>query len=118
MSPKIEKIAYWIATLMMCGLFASSAFMYFTKYDMVAGFFEQLGYPTYVIYPLAILKVLGIVAIMSKLSVTLKEWAYAGFFLDLILASAAHYHAGHPVGLSVFGLIPWGISYFLDRRLY
>jgi len=118
MSAKVEKIIYWIATIMMCGLFAFSAFMYFTKYEMVQGFFEALGYPTYIIYPLAVLKVLGILAILTKQSDTLKEWAYAGFLLDLILASAAHYHAGHPVGLSVFGMVPWAISYFMDRRLH
>lgn len=98
MSQKSIKIIYWIATAMLCGLFLFSAFMYFTKYDMVTGFFETLGYPTYIVYPRATIKVLGVIAILTKLSDTMKEWAYFGFLLDLILASAAHYHAGHPIG--------------------
>ena len=54
--------------------------MYFTKYEMVKGFFQSLGYPIYLIYPLATAKVLGIIAIITKKSRLLKEWAYAGFF--------------------------------------
>lgn len=60
---------------------------------MVKGFFMQLGYPVYIIYPLAIAKVLGVVAILAKKSLLLKEWAYAGFFFDTIFAAAAHLNA-------------------------
>ena len=60
---------------------------------MVKGFFQLLGYPTYLIYPLAIVKILGVVAILSNKSKLLKEWAYAGFFFDVILAASAHFHA-------------------------
>lgn len=60
---------------------------------MVKGFFKSLGYPTYLIYPLAIAKCLGVIAIISKKSRLLKEWAYAGFFFDVILAASAHFYA-------------------------
>ncbi len=64
------------------------------------------------------MKILGVIAIVSKKSDTLKEWAYAGFFLDLILATAAHYDAGDGFGLSAIAFVPWAISYFLDRRIF
>ncbi len=102
----IKKIVYWLATLLMCALFLFSAGMYLLKYEMVTGFFKEFGFPVWVIYPLAIAKILGVVAILSNLNKTLREWAYAGFFFDVILATAAHYFAGHGlIGPSLFGIV-------------
>ena len=61
-------------------LFAS--FNYIFKHGLVAEVFVKLGYPTYIIYPLAVAKVLDVIAILTKKSGTLKEWAYAGFFFN------------------------------------
>ena len=65
--------------------------MYFFNHAEVSKVFTTLGYPTYIIYPLAIAKLLGLVAIWTNKSKWLKEWAYAGFFFDFILAFFAHY---------------------------
>jgi len=101
----IMKIIYWIATVIMCLIFLFSAGMYFTKYEMVKGFFEGLGYPTYIIYPLAVAKVLGVIAVLTNKVKALSEWAYAGFFFDAVLATAAHYVAGHGIGLSALAIV-------------
>lgn len=87
------KIIYWIATVLICALMLYSAQMYLRNYEMVEGFFKFLGYPTYIIYPLATLKILGAGMILSRKSRWLTEWAYAGFFFDFVLAAAAHLHA-------------------------
>lgn len=100
-----QRILYWVATAIMLALFTFSAFMYFTKYEMVTGFFEQLGFPVWMIYPLAILKVLGVVAVLSAASKFLMEWAYAGFFFDACAAIAAHLMAGHGVGGSAMAIM-------------
>lgn len=104
MNDKIKIIIYWISTVMMCGIFAYSAGMYFTKTEMVRGFFDMLNYPSYLVYPLATAKILGIIAVLSNKSKVLKEWAYAGFFLDAVLATQAHLDAGHGIGLSVLAI--------------
>jgi len=52
--------------------------------------FTNFGYPTYIIYPYAIAKVLGLAAIWTPNFKSIKEWAYAGFFLAFILAFFAH----------------------------
>ena len=101
----IRKIIYWIATVVMCLIFLFSAGMYFTRYEMIKGFFEALGYPTYIIYPLAVAKVLGVVAVLYQKVQVLTEWAYAGFFFDAVLATTAHYMEGHGIGLSVLALV-------------
>lgn len=97
MNRNIIKVIYWSSTLLLSGIMAYSAWMYFTKYEMVTGFFSVLNYPPYLVYPLAIAKILGIIAIVSRKSSLLKEWAYAGFFFDTILAWYAHFHAGHGI---------------------
>lgn len=87
---KRNTIIYWAATGLFSALILMGACMYFLKFEMVSGMFLKLGYPTHIIYPLAIAKILGVVAILSKKSPLLKEWAYAGFVFDLILAVMAH----------------------------
>lgn len=87
---KRNKIIYWIATGLLTALMLISAGMYFMNYEMVSATFQKLGFPIFVIYPLAVAKLLGLIAILSKKSKLLKEWAYAGFFFDFILAFFAH----------------------------
>jgi len=119
MNTKVEKIVYWIATVVMCGVFAFSAQMYFRNTEMVKGFFEALNYPSYIVIPLAILKVLGIIAVTTRVSKVLTEWAYAGFFLDAVLAFAAHYVAGDGGYLfSVIAIVATLASRYLYGRIY
>ena len=105
MNEKIKITAYWISTIMMCGIFIFSAQMYLRNPEMVAGFFESLNYPTNLVYPLATAKILGVIAVLSNISKTLKEWAYAGFFFDAALATLAHYVAGHAIFLSAAAMV-------------
>ena len=115
---KTNKIVYWIATGLLCLMMLGSAGMYIFNHAEVAKIFTDLGYPTYIIYPLAIAKILGVIAILTKYSKSLKEWAYAGFFFDFILASSAHYFAGVPSPLmAIIALVLLIISYILDKRM-
>ena len=115
---RTKQIIYWVTTAVLCGIFLFSAYMYFTKTEMVKGFFEGFNYPTYIIIPLAIAKVLGVVTILWRPNTWLTEWAYAGFFFDLVLATAAHHYAGHGIfGFSLYGLIVIFPSYFLGKHL-
>ncbi|WP_271767821.1 DoxX family protein [Aquimarina algiphila] len=91
---KTNKIIYWIATGIMTLVFTFSAGMYIFNYERASGFFENLGFPTWIIYPLAVAKILGLLAVLSRKNTFLKEWAYAGFFFDAVLAFFAHYMVG------------------------
>jgi len=119
MNPKLSKTIYFISTALLTALMLFSASMYFTKTEMVQGFFEQLHYPTYLVIPLAIAKILGLIAIWTRLSSTLKEWAYAGFFFDTVLAATAHIHAedgGHM--MSIAGIVLVLVSYTFQKYAY
>lgn len=116
---KTQKIIYWIATGLLCALMLFSASMYFLKTGEVRAEFTRLGHPEHVVIPLAILKLLGIGAILSKVSTWAKEWAYAGFTFNVILAWAAHGHAGDGwVGPSLIGIVLVAVSYYYDGKLF
>ena len=116
---KVKLIIYWVATGLLSAQMLFSAYMYFTNNDYVNGAFQTFGYPSYLIYPLAILKLLGIVAILSKISVALKEAAYVGYLFNFSMAFTAHITAGDGQHMgAVIALILLMISYAFDKMIY
>ncbi len=113
---KLKKIAFWLSTGLFTALMFFSVYNYFFNHEAIAGIFESMGYPTYIVYPLAIAKLLGLVAIWGNFSKWLKEWAYAGFFFNAILAFFAHYMIsdGQQMG-AVLALIFVLTSYFTGK---
>lgn len=108
---------YRIVTGLFTLLIAFSATMYFAQYDMVSETFLSLGFPTFVIYPLAIAKFLGLIAIWTKKSKVLIEWAYAGFTFDLLLAAGAHVSiADGGQFAAIIGLAMVAVSYVFYRK--
>jgi hypothetical protein len=79
-----------------------------------------LGYPVYFMKILAVAKLLGVAAIVTGLSPTLKEWAYAGFTFDVCGAFASHLSAGDSL---LIALVPAAflvlqlVSYFSWKQL-
>ena len=115
---KRTKIIYYTSTILLTLLFIMGPMMYFFNHDEVALVFEKLGYPTYLIYPLATIKLLGVVAIWTNKSAWLKEWAYAGFFFDLVLALGAHVSIGDgEYAPAIVGIVLVLTSYFTGKRL-
>ncbi|MBL4694718.1 DoxX family protein [Candidatus Gracilibacteria bacterium] len=114
---KKNKIAYWTSTLLFSVMILMGAVMYFAQYEMVTGVYTSLGYPSYLVYPLAIAKFLGIAAILSGKSELLKNLAYAGFFFLLVLATAAHLQiADGGFAPALVALVLLVISYFTQKK--
>ncbi|MBQ4819889.1 DoxX family protein [Aquimarina sp. MMG016] len=111
------KIVYWITTVALCAIMLYSAQMYFLNTEKIKGFFEFFNYPTYIVIPLAIAKVLGVIAIITNKIKWVKEWAYAGIFFDLVLASLAHHYAEHGIGLSVYAILILIVSYATGKKV-
>ncbi len=115
---KRDKIIYYIATGLLTAVMLFSVSMYFFKHDMIKGAFESFGYPTYLIYPYATIKLLGLVALWTPSFKVLKEWAYAGFFYAFILAFFAHYMVGDgQQGTAVVALIALIVSYVFYKKV-
>jgi hypothetical protein len=113
-------VVYWIATLLFIMPQGWAAVQYLTHAPRMAMTIAQLGYPEYFPAILGVAKLLGIAAIATGISPTLKEWAYAGFAFDVIGAFASHLGAGDRLAVA---LIPLGflvvqmVSYAAWRKL-
>ena len=118
---KKDKIIYWGATGLFSALAVVSSSMYFFNNEVALEAFIRLGYPTYIIYPLGVAKVLGLLAIWTKKSEFLKNLAYAGFFFNGVLALFAHIMVGDPLSGYVHAiafLVFVITSYFYDKKVY
>jgi len=115
---KIQKIVYYLATGVLTAIMLYSVQMYLRNPEEIAGYFESVDYPGYLVYPLAIAKILGLIAIWGNFSKSLKEWAYAGFFFDVTLAFTAHMVSKDGGELfSIIAFVALMISYFLGKTI-
>ncbi|MCZ6688979.1 MAG: DoxX family protein [Planctomycetota bacterium] len=115
---KKNKVIYWISTGLLVAMMLMSVGMYFFKHEMVSGVFTSLGYPIYMVYPLAIAKFLGVVAIATRKSAFLKGWAYAGFSFVFMLALSAHLNAKDGGYVPpIVAMILLATSYMFDRKV-
>ncbi|GMN06603.1 hypothetical protein MTsPCn5_19920 [Croceitalea sp. MTPC5] len=114
----VTKVFYWVSTALLTLIMLFSVYNYFFNHEAIAGFYESMGYPTYLIYPLAIAKISGLVAVWGNFSKSLKEWAYAGFFYNAVLAFFAHYmvNDGQHMGAVIAFFAVLG-SYFLGKKV-
>lgn len=114
----LPKLIYWFSTIPLCLLLLFSAYMYFFNHFDAVLVFQDLGYPTYLIYPLAIAKLAAVAAILSKKSQFLKKMAYAGLFYNFIIAFFAHALEEDGAGLlSFLGLMLVIVSFVFHKIL-
>ena len=115
---KRDGIIYYIATGLLTLFMLFSISMYFFNHEEVAAMFTDFGYPTYIIYPYAIAKLLGLIAIWFLGNTFLKEWAYAGFFFAFFLAFFAHVMIGDGEQMGVvIALIFLIVSYIFSKKI-
>jgi DoxX-like family len=87
---KKNKIIFWVATTLIF-LFEGVMPAFFSQSEESREGFRHLGYPMYLITIITVFKVLGALAlIIPQVPARIKEWAYAGFAIDFIGASASY----------------------------
>ena len=82
--------------------------------------FTRLGFPAYFRVELSWAKLLGVVLILAPVPARLKEWAYAGFAINLASALITHFSLGDGPQAWSFAAatsVLWGLSYFFWRNL-
>lgn len=115
---KRDLIIYRVVTGLFSLMLLAGAITYFVKYDMTSEMFTSLGVPTEIIYPLAIAKILGVLAIWFIKNKLIKTLAYLGFALDLILAIASHLNVGDGGAFGpIIPLVLLTISYVFFRKI-
>jgi hypothetical protein len=112
-------IGLWIVTALFCLQIGFTAYAQL-RLPQVAAAFTHLGFPAYFRVELSWAKFFGVALLLAPVPARLKEWAYAGFAIDLASALIAHFSVGDGVAAwgwaAATGLL-WGLSYFFWRRL-
>ena len=115
---KTNKIVYYVSTGLLTLLVLFSAGMYFFNYEEVSEMFVDFGYPTYLIYPYAVFKILGLIALWIPNFKVIKEWAYAAFFFAFILAFFAHFMIGDGEQISaLIAIVLLLVSYIFNKKI-
>ncbi len=120
MEKKTLKIFYWVITLLFVLFMAFGAVSELLQTESAKKVIVDLGYPVYLNYILGVAKIIGAIVLIQWKFKTVKEWAYAGFTIDILGASASAYFAGPSVGGALFVLvflIPVFLSYYLWKKV-
>jgi hypothetical protein len=115
---KAAAILYWIPTALFCLQMTFTAYAQL-RFPQVAQAFTHLGFPAWFRVELSCAKLLGVLLLLAPVPPRLKEWAYAGFAINLASALIAHLAVGD--GPEAWGFAAatgalWGLSYFFWRR--
>ena len=113
----VQKIFYWIATLLLAVLLFTSVYGYVIHNEAKQQDFVSMNYPGYLVNFLAAAKSLGIIAILANIK-QLREWAYAGLFYIFVLAFVTHIQLGdNEYGGAVAAMALLFVSYFLGKKV-
>jgi DoxX-like family len=112
-------IIFWIITTLFCLEMGFTAYAEL-RLPEVAAAFTRLGFPAYFREELSWAKLLGVVLLLAPAPTRLKEWAHAGFAIDLASALIAHNAVGdgpEAWGWAAATSVLWALSYCFWRRL-
>jgi hypothetical protein len=124
---KVVVTCFWIFTALFCLEMSFTAYYELLRLPQAAQAFTRLGFPAASFrVELSWAKVAGVAALLIPIVpargviYVIKEWAYAGFAINLVSALIAHLSIGdRPEALapSAATSLLWGLSYFFWRRL-
>jgi hypothetical protein len=118
---KKTNIFYWIFTGLLVALMLFSAISSLMNNPDGVAMMQHLGYGPHVIKFISVAKILGVIVLLVPGYPRLKEWAYAGFVIDLTGAIYSFIAVGDPASSWMFliiGLLLIAGSYiFYHKRL-
>jgi DoxX-like family len=101
-----SKIGCWVALGLFAIMMTGSAFGYLSGSQRMIEGFRHLGSPDYFRMILGVAKLLGVLALLApRVPAALREWAYAGFGITLIVGAISHGASGDPIGQIVAPLV-------------
>jgi hypothetical protein len=118
-TPKATTFLWWAVNGLFCLQMGFTAYAQL-RLPQVADQFTHLGFPPYFRVELSLAKLMGVVLLLAPVPPRLKEWAYAGFAINLVSALVAHFSVGdgpEAWGWAAATGVLWAVSYFLWRRL-
>jgi putative oxidoreductase len=121
-APRLVVAAYWFFTVLFCLEMSFTAYYELRILPAAVQEFSRLGFPSQDFrIELSWAKVVGVLVLLIPIiPARLKEWAYAGFAINLASAIIAHLSIGdRPQSLIASSLtsVLWVLSYYFWRRL-
>jgi uncharacterized membrane protein len=121
MARKAMRTTYWVITIIFVLFTLLGAITELIGTESSKAVLTYLGYPLYLNYILGTAKILGSIALMQTKWKTIKEWAYAGFTIDVVGAMASFFFIGAGVSMQIIPLavlIVLFVSYGMWKKLY
>jgi len=112
------RILYWMITLLFVVFMLFGAVSEVSQAEGAQKILASLHYPSYLNYILGIAKIIGAVVVVQWRFRTIKEWAYAGFTIDILGAAASTYFVegiGPAMFTAVFLVLPF-LSYYFWKK--
>ncbi|MES2268087.1 MAG: DoxX family protein [Bacteroidota bacterium] len=119
MNSKTISIIYWVLTVLFALAMLGDAYGGMSKQQAGQDVLRHLGYPIYMMVIMGVFKLFGAIAILQNKFTTIKEWAFAGFFINFAGAVSSRLAVGDRAGLLlppvVMLLIMFILYYFWKR---
>jgi len=116
---KKTAIFYWIFTGLLSAIMVFGSIPDIMSVPDAVALFQHLGYPAYLLPFIGTAKLLGVIALLTPGFPRLKEWAYAGFVIDLSGAMYSSISVGDPPSgwlLFIIGYILIAGSYVFHHK--
>ncbi len=118
---KAWNITYYVSTVLFSLFILLGSYFDVILAPEAIAVMTKLGYPQYMLLIVGWAKILGIIGIWQNAVKFLREWAYAGLFIDLVGAFISHMAVGDGPELysgSLIGLVLLLISYVSFRKTH
>lgn len=113
---KTTNILYWVFMGLFCLLMAFSGVSSLIATPEGLKGITALGYPTYFAGLLGVAKILGVIALLVPGFPRIKEWAFAGFAIDLISAAYSLQVMTHNGYMMILPIALFVAAYVFYRR--
>jgi hypothetical protein len=109
MKPKTVKIGYLISTGIFVALLLADGLAGVLQIEGGQKSLLALGYPMYLLFIVGGAKILAAYSILQTKWKTIKEWAFAGYTINCIGASASHAFSHHSLFLILLPALFFGV---------
>ncbi|UOG74468.1 DoxX family protein [Hymenobacter tibetensis] len=119
MKTKTWTVLYWVVAVFFCGSMLMAGISGLLQTEESKAMMGHLGYPAHFLVVNGIAKVLGALALLQTRFRTIREWAFAGFTINMLGAAAAWVAAGDGLSMVVTPLVALGVVllfYFLWKK--
>ena len=116
---KIFRLFFWISTLALCAIVLMTVVMFLLDLEAAKTTFTTLGFPDFLVIPLIVAKVIGLVFIVLKKPKLLERLSYLAFLILFVIAFVAHLLAKDgELLIPILSILLLAASYVFEIKAY